>query len=232
MLNLPLWLRRLHRLATRQFDGLGRAFPFSRLKTGYWSEDASHSVGVVGRLALKQSDTLLGETLENAWGAGEMGRFFPLTPALITVVFYLIRDVVLYKAYLIAVTVLDVMAFYLLVRKLCGNRDFACFAGCISIALLQFHVFVDPLLAYYGQIQLVTACLFFSLLALQLYLEGRGWGWLITSAAAYLLCTLAYEASYPMFFLHLLLIGRVRKGWWERLNPALPFLVIVGLCSQ
>jgi len=233
MLKLPLGLRRLRpdwRLVSLM--ALAALFLSPALKTGYWSEDASHSVGVVGRLVLKQSDTLLGETLENMWGAVKMGRFFPLTPALITVVFYLIRDVVVYKAYLIAVTVLDVMAFYLLVRKLSGNRDFACFAGCTAIALMQFRVFVDPLLAYYGQIQLVTACLFFSLLALQLYLEGRGWGWLGTSATAYFLCTLAYEATYPMFLLHLLLISRGRRGWLARLKPALPFLVVVGLCAM
>jgi hypothetical protein len=201
------------------------------LKTGYWSEDCSHSVGIVGRLVLKQSDTLLGEALVNMWGAVTWGRFFPLTPALVTVVFYLIRDVVLYKAYLVAVTVLDVVAFYMLVRKLSGNRDFACFAGCIVIALLQFRVSVDPLLAYYGQIQLVTACLFLSLLALKLYLEGKGRGWLVASTTAYLLCTLAYEATYLLFFLHLLLISRDRRGWRARLKPALPFLVVVGSCA-
>src|SRR5271166_6206216 len=164
------------------------------LKTGYWSEDCSHSVGIVGRLVLKCSDSLLSEALVNMWGSIRLGRFFPLTPALITVVFYLIRDVVLYKTYLVAVTVLDIAVFYELVRRLSGNRDFACFAACLTIPLFQFRVFVDPLLAYYGQIQLVTACFFFSLLALQLYLKGKGWGWLGLSAAAYLLCTLTYEA--------------------------------------
>ena len=201
------------------------------LQTGYWSEDCSHSVGTVGRLILKTEDSLLAVMINNIRGSIALGRFFPLTPALINLVFYLIRDVVAYKAYLIGVTVFDIVVFYYLIRRLSGNRDFACLGGCVTITLFQFRVSVDPLLAYYGQIQLVTACLLLSLMALDLYLEGRGWRWLPVSAGGYLLCTLAYEATYTLFVLHLFLIARARRQWQERLRPALPFLAVVGLCA-
>ncbi|HKI16658.1 MAG TPA: hypothetical protein VKA15_02205 [Isosphaeraceae bacterium] len=211
--------------------GLAAFYLLPALEIGYLSEDCAHSVGTVGRLILRPSESLIGVTIDNIRGSVKMGRFFPLTPALISMVFFLIRDLVVYKAYLVAVTVLDVVAFYYLVRRLSGNRDFACFAACLTITLFQFRILVDPLLAYYGQIQLVTACLLFSLLALDLYLNGRGRGWLAASAAAYLLCTLTYEASYTLFLLHLLLIGRARRGWAARLKPLLPFLAVVGLCA-
>ena len=211
--------------------GLTTFYLLPALKTGYYSEDCWHSVAIAGRVILKQCDSILGLMLEDTWGSVRMGRFFPLTPILISAVFYLIRDVVVYKSYLIAVTVLDLMVFYELVRRLTRNRNFACLAGCLTVSLFQFRVFIDPLLAYYGQIQLVIASLMFSLIALDRFLEGRGRRWLVASAGAYLLCTLTYEVTYALFPLHLALVGRARRDWRDRIGLALPFLGVVGLCG-
>ena len=202
------------------------------LKTGYYSEDCWHSAAIVGRLMIGECDSIFGVMSADTWATMQMGRFFPLTNVLIDLVFYLIRDVFAYKTYLLALTVLDIVIFYELVRRLTGNRNFACLAGCLTVALFQFRVFIDPLLAYYGQMQLVIACLLCSLIALDRYLAGRGRGWLVASAGAYLLCTLAYEVTYALFPLHLALIFRSRRGWSGRLGPALPFLGAVGLCGM
>ena len=211
--------------------GLATFYLLPALKTGYFAKDCYHSVTVAGGIALHRSESLLGAIAKDVKGTLELGRFFPLTPTLFVTVFYLIRDVAAYKAYLIAVTVLDVVVFYYLVRRLSGNGRFACFAGCTTIALFQFRIFIDPLLAFYGQVQLVLACLLLSLLALDLYLEKLRWGWLAASAGIYLLCTLAYEATYALVSLHLLLIVRARREWPVRLKLALPFLGIVGACA-
>jgi hypothetical protein len=211
--------------------GLTTFYLLPALKTGYFSEDCWHSVGIVGRIVLKQCDSLVDVMISDLGGTLRMGRFFPLTPALIDTVFYFIRDVFFYKTYLIALTILDVVVFYYLIRRLSGNKDFACFASCVTVTLFQFRIFIDPLLAFYGQLQLVIACLLLSLLALDLYLRVRGLGWLVASTLAYLLCTLAYEVTYTFFLLHLLLIVRARRGWSARLMPALPFLGVVGLCG-
>ncbi len=200
------------------------------LKTGYWAEDLCHSVTIPGTVVLD------GQGLFSQVGAHvrytiESGRFFPLTPILITVVFVLIHDVVVYKAYIIAITLIDVILFYVLIRKLSGRAGFACFAACSVISLFQFRVFVDPFLAYYGQIQWVTAGLFLSLYSLQSFLErGKKVG-LFASVLAYLACALAYEVSYALIPLHGLLIVRARRGWGTRLKLGLPFLGIVAFCG-
>ena len=211
--------------------GLTTFYLLPALKTGYFAEDCYHSVRVAGRIALHRTDSLLDAITKEVKGTVELGRFFPLTPTLFITVFYLIRDVATYKAYLIAVTVLDLVVFYYLVRRISGNGRFACLAGCVTLALFQFRIFIDPLLAFFGQIQLWIACLLLSLIALDLYLEKRRWGWLAASTVIYLLCTLAYEATYALVSLHLLLIVRARREWLVRLKLALPFLGIVGACA-
>ena len=161
----------------------------------------------------------------------EIGRFYPLTPAIIATVFTLIRDVVAYKAYLIAVTALDVVLFFALIRKVAGAMAFAGLAACLAIGLFQFRVFVDPILAYYGQIQWMTAAVLLSLLTLQFYLEGRGRRWLVASALSYLAASLTYEVAYTLIALHLILIASARPNWRGWIAPSLSFFAVVGACG-
>ena len=191
-----------------------------QLKTGYFAEDCYHSVTVAGRIALHRTDSLLGAIAQDVKGTLELGRFFPLTPTLFVTVFYLIRDVTTYKAYLIAVTVLDVVVFYYLVRRLSGNGRFACFAGCTTIALFQFRIFIDTRCwRSIGQVQLVFACLLLSLLALDIYLEEPRWGWLAASAG--ILSAVTWPTrSLCLVSLQLLLILRARREWPVRVKLA------------
>ena len=88
-----------------------------------------------------------------------MGRFFPLTAALIPTVHYVFQDVWQYKAFILAASILDLILFYSLVHKLSGRRDYACFAACATIGLIQYRVTIDPSLGL-GQMQLLIAALF------------------------------------------------------------------------
>ena len=204
-------------------------FLLPSIRTGYYGEDLIHSLtpGIVrlheGTFTKRLVNVLQGNLYQ--------GRFYPLTNVLHTGVHYLIRDVVVYKVLLVAGTVADLVLFYFLVRRLTGSGGFACFAGCVTVGLIQFRVTPDPVLGYYLQVQFVAAGLFVSLVALQLFLEGRGSAWLAASAASYLLIALTYEITYLFFPTHLLLIGRGRTGWKARLATAFPFLGVVGACG-
>ena len=200
------------------------------LGTGYWGEDTYYSTLIRGGPVLSGQSfwaALAGYERHNF----EIGRFYPLTPFLIAAVFGLIGDVVAYKAYLIAVTALDLALFFALARRVVGVRGFAGFAACLAIGLFQLRVFCDPILAYYGQIQWMTAAVFASLLALQSFLEGRGRWWLAASALSYLAASLLYEVAYTLIALHLILIATSGRGWRGWIAPALPFFAAVGSCG-
>ena len=123
--------------------------------------------------------------------------------------------------------------FYLLVHKLSGRRDYACFAACVTIGLIQYRITIDPSFGFFGQMQLLITALFLSLLTLQLHLEKRGqeWGWLAASVILYLACALLYEVSYVLVLLHICLISRAYAGLSRRLRASLPFLGVVAFCG-
>jgi hypothetical protein len=206
---------------------LAAVFLSPALRTGYWAEDVILSL-VPGEL--KVTGMSLGEKLlERQEKYLQLGRFFPVTPVLQVLAFALTRDVVAYKAYLVAGVLLDLMLFQVWIRRLSGDADFACLATCLTIGLFQFRVYMDPILAYYGQMQLMIAAVFVSLLALQHFLEGRRGAWLLAAAGAYLTAALTYEITYlfvPIYLLVIHSVGSGRRRWLS----ALPFVGIACVC--
>ena len=210
--------------------GLAAVFLAPAIQTGYWAEDLYQSIMPRGASVVGDR-SLFGVASEHVKGTLIGGRFFPLTPALITTVHYVFREAWAYKAFVVATGVLDIFLFYCLASKLGGRRDYGCFAACLTIGLVQYRVAVDPSLGFSAQMQLLIAGLFLSLLALQRHLEGEGWGWLAASVLLYFACTLLYEVSYVLVFLHVCLILRAAGGRGRRLRAALPFFCAVGFCG-
>jgi hypothetical protein len=208
--------------------GLATLCLLPALTTGYWAEDAYWSC-VPGELQVTGT-TLAAKTLAQIRTSLHQGRFYPITPVLQTTVFWFARGVVAYKTFLVAGVVLDLFLFYLLIRRLSGSSGFASTASCLTVGLFQFRVFIDPILAYYGQMQLVIAMTFLSLLALQLYLDEGRHAWLIVAAGSYLIATLTYESAYPLVLIHLLMIWVSSTVRGRRLRTAAPFLGAVVAC--
>ena len=211
--------------------GLAATFLAPALQTGYWGEDLYQSIMPRGFVVL-QGDGLGHTALAHVKHTMLDGRFFPLTPALITTVHYFFHDVRAYKAYIVAASILDIFLFYLLVARLSGRRDYACFAACVTIGLIQYRVAIDPSLGFFGQMQILIAGLFLSLLALQRSLEGRGRGWLAMSVALYFACGLLYEVSYVLVLLPICLTFRAVPGRRRGFLTSLPFLGVVSFCGS
>lgn len=209
---------------------LAAIFLAPAIRTGYWSEDLYQSVVPRGSSVIHQT-SLVPEVARHVKATFTIGRFFPLTPALMTTVHYVFRSAWAYKAFIVATGVLDIFLLYLLASKLGGRRDYGCFAACLTIGLIQYRVAVDPCLGFSGQIQLLIAGLFLTLLALQKHLETRGWAWLLASGLSYFACTLLYEASYLLILMPIVLILRVPDSWSRRAWTALPFFCAAGFCA-
>src|SRR4051812_34959086 len=128
------------------------------LQTGYWADDLYQSVFPHAVMLINKC-SFFDVASNHVKSTLLAGRFFPLTAALISTVHYLISDVWQYKAYIIATSILDLFLFYLLVRKLSGRRDYACFAACVTVGLIQYRFNVDPSIGFFGQMQLLIAAL-------------------------------------------------------------------------
>ncbi len=210
--------------------GLATAFLAPALATGYWSEDLYQSIIPRGHAAIEHT-TLRQEVAHHIRTTVHIGRFFPLTPTIITTCHYFLRSAWAYKAYIVATGVLDVFLLYKLASRLGGRKDFGAFAACLTVGLIQYRVAVDSSLGFAGQIQLLIAGLLACPCLLQKYLDGEGRGWLVASWLAYFACTLTYEPSYFLVALPLLLLIRWPGSWSERAWLALPYLGAVGFCG-
>jgi hypothetical protein len=209
--------------------GVGFLLLSPALRTDYYAEDIPHSLTRGFDLELQKS----------YWGGLKVhldvnlqkGRFYPITQVLHTSVHYLTADPFAYKAVLLAGTLFALFMYYLLVLRLTRSRAFASLAGIATLCLVQFRFTPDAVLGYYLQVQVVSAGLFASLLALQVYLEEGRTRWLVGSAAAYLLIALTYEITYLFFPMHLVLILRSRPTWRGRMAASLPILGVVLACG-
>jgi hypothetical protein len=209
---------------------LAAVFLEPAIRTGYWSEDLYLSI-MPRAGSVIHGNSLLGEVLNHIKVTLNIGRFFPLTPTLVTTVHYIFQDAWTYKAFIVACGILDVFLFYCLASKLGGRRDYGCFAACLTIGLIQYRVAVDPCLGFSGQMQLLIAGLFLTLLTLQKHLETRAWAWLLASGLFYFACALLYETSYLLILLPLVLILRSPDTWTRRAWTALPFFAAAGFCA-
>jgi hypothetical protein len=175
------------------------------LKTGYMYDDVTNSL-LPGVLKVE------GYTLPGCiWSVMKVslygGRFFPLVWVELFSLFHLVPDVVAYKAVVIAGVAGDVLLFYAFVRQVSKDQVFACFATCWLLPLFHFRGFPDPILAFSLLLQIVTAGVLTSLLALQIYLDTNRRRWLALSAASYAVVMMTYEITYTLFLIGCRLFG-------------------------
>jgi hypothetical protein len=199
------------------------------LKTGYISDDNFSSLKP-GVLRVNNR-SLAAWILDDMRSSMQKGRFYPLHWLPFNGVFCLIQNVYYYKVYILLLVVSNLLLFILFVRKISGDTGFACLAASLTLMLIQLRAFHDPILSFFGLLQLLVAGTLLSLLALETYLERRQGAWLALSILLYLACLLLYEASYPLFLLHGLLIWRRRPTLRAWVRTSWPFMKAAVFCA-
>ncbi|MFO0954339.1 MAG: hypothetical protein U0835_24910 [Isosphaeraceae bacterium] len=198
------------------------------LRTGYQSDDnhASLRPGLV-----RATGWSFGELVAfDARLSMQQGRFYPLHWIPFSGIHFLLTDTFIYKFYITLMVACDLAVFALLLRRLTGDAGFACLAATLTLMLVQLRAYHDPVLSFFGLLQLLVAGTLLSLLALDVYLERRRGAWLVLSVLIYLACLLLYEASYPLFLLHALLAWRRRPVWGDWLRTCRPFVQAAAFC--
>jgi hypothetical protein len=198
------------------------------LQTGYISDDnfASLKPGVL-RVANKG---LAAWIVENIRTSMQEGRFYPLHWLPFNGTFCLIQDVLVYKIYILLLVASNLLLFILFLGKISGDTGFACLAASLTLMLIQLRAYHDPILSFFGLLQILVAGTLLSLLTLETYMRRPRGVWLAISVLLYLSCLLLYEASYPLFLLHALLIWRRRPELRAWARTCWPFFQAAGFC--
>ncbi|MEW4570911.1 hypothetical protein AB1L88_23840 [Tautonia sp. JC769] len=198
------------------------------LATGYLSDDGITSL-VPGMLTYS-GESLTTRVVNSMRGAMLDGRFYPLHWIPFHVVFVAIPDVFAYRCVVLVMVLGNLALFATFVRSLTGDGGLACLASIGTVCAMQVRAFHDPILSFFGLLQIVVGLLLVSLIALDAVLKGRSRAWLAVSVMAWLMAMLTYEVTYPLFVLHLLLIAYRRGKWRDRVRDAVPVLRVVALC--
>jgi hypothetical protein len=167
--------------------------------------------------------------VNGGWNAIMLGRFFPFQTAEIWTVFALLPNLTCYKLFVVSTVVANVILFAGFVWYVTRDADFAAIATFLMPGLFQFRAFYDPILSFAGVQQFIFGMILISLISLQRSLETGRRRWLAGSIVAYLIALLTYEATYPFFALHFLIIARYRRCWKGRLATTLPFAGVAGI---
>ena len=193
-------------------------------KTGWFNDDCYNS-------------SLPGLCIHNNWSPVEDGlheihdwtfkvaRINPLIHILKDASFWFFRDLFWYKTTIISLILINLLAFYRLLKRLSASPDLAALACFLAVTFIQFRAFYDPVLAYNGLLQLIFLGTVLSLSAFQRYLTGGRLRWLAFSFLFYVMTALTYEISYLFWLLHAGIFLTTR-GRWIRAAALAPFVAV------
>ena len=202
---------------------------FPLLTTGYCGDDVLNSQ-IRGEM-IRTHLSVWGVTklYVLGWMAGE-GRFFPLAFYPYTV-FYFIRNIFLFKLFVLTVVLAGFAAIYCFLRKLTGSALIP--GACLLLLplIIQFRATWDPILGFCAQYPLLTLLLFGSLFLFLKYLDDRSRRALAAATLLFLCCGLIFEIFYPMCVLYLVVAYSRLKRRGAAFLASLPFIAISALLT-
>ncbi len=119
--------------------------------------------------------------------------------------------------------------FYKFVLKLTGNAQIPLILLLLFPLCVQFRIYHDPILSYYGLMEMMFGELMLSLIFFLKYLEEPKKKSLFLSFLFFTVGILSYEMFYPLILLYPLLAIFHRKNLIKGLQVCLPFGVIASI---
>ena len=202
---------------------------FPLLTTGYCGDDVLNSQ-IRGEM-IRTHLTLWGVTkyFIFRWIAHD-GRLFPLA-FYAYAVFYVIRNVFLYKLFVLTVVLGSLAAFYCFLKKLTGSVMVP--AACLLLLplVVQFCLGWDPILGFGAHYPLLSLLLFSSLILFLRYLDSSDRYALAAATALFLCCCLVFEISYLFCVLYFVVACYRLRTVRAALRAALPFMAVTAILA-
>ena len=147
---------------------------------------------------------------QNTYWMKTNGRFFPVSIIEGTFIFDIFDTRFSYKIFQLIITVLAWASFVLFVRIATQSLHYAAWAGCLSLFILQFRNFHDPILQFNAQQPLVVISLFSMLSLLLIATRAKATKsfviWLTLTTIIWVLGCLTYETFYPLIIVPVLIV--------------------------
>ncbi|MFO1463164.1 MAG: hypothetical protein U1F66_05260 [bacterium] len=193
------------------------------LTTGFLGDDFHHS-SYRGIIQLSRN-TLLQENyaVVSGW-IHQFYRFFPLQSYFIYL-FYFVPNLLIYKIFILSLVGLNLLLFGYFIGRITKSPWLSVLAVAIMPIFFQFRVFHDPILGFFGFLQILALLLFGSLILFQSYLEKGKRGYYYSSIFLYCLGLLGYELFYPLFLLYWLTLSFTspKRSFPSKLKILAPF---------
>lgn len=147
--------------------------------------------------------------------------------------FFLIENVSVYKALIIALVLADQLMLRAVLLKLGVPKKYAQACMLLIPLLIQLRAYQDPVSGFYGLMQVILLELLLSVFFLLRWLEGGKRRDLLLSLGFFGVGLMTYEVCYPFILMIFLLIWLYRRDFWKAVRGALPYalmiLVMLGL---
>jgi hypothetical protein len=187
----------------------------SLFRSGYYNDDAANQL-MWAFMKARDLDRLPTRLyyyfVKCEW---EAGRFYPLY-GLVYLLFNTIhdmtwvRDVLLYKAYIVASIGLNFGLMMIFLKRLSGSWAPGLWMALLMPTFFQFRSFYDPILSFHAFLPALLSLTLLSLILLDRFLtEGRKRD-LVMSVVAYLVSLLIYEMTYVFGIFQVLLLWHYR----------------------
>lgn len=198
------------------------------LRTGWLYDDAYHYT--LRPEAEANGQSFWAYAVDSLQSFMSAGRFFPLWFFQGLGVFYVVTDVLVYKALLLVLTSIASAAVWFLLRRLGMAAAPAAAVVVAATAFMQLRTYHDPILGFAGVMQFLVLEISVALILFLGWLAGRGRGWLVGSIAVFAVACLWYELAYAMslLFVALALVSKHRAAR-SRLLGAAPFVTVAGV---
>lgn len=179
------------------------------LKSPYLGDDSWRESTLSGIARLTGTDLL-----SLSWNTVEdftrSGRWYPLVIYYYPIFYYL--DHFQYKFLIVCLVLLNVLLFGWLARSITSSTGWGLAAMALSPFVVQLRFYHDPVMSYYGLMQIEFALLVLSIGWFLSYLRGASRVVLVGSIVCYAACLLIYEAFYLFWLVHVL-VALVYFGW-------------------
>ena len=199
------------------------------LTTGYCGDDVLNSQ-IRGQM-IRTHLGLWGLTKQSVgtWIINE-GRFFPLAYYNFAV-FYVIRDIFVFKLFVLTIVLTSLAAFYWFLQKLTGSVLVPCICLLLLPLTTQFRAIWDPILGFCGQYPVLTLLLFCSLVLFLKHIDHHDSRALVAATVLYLCCGLIFETAYPMCVFYLVVAYSRLRRHREAFFASLPFVAVSALLA-
>lgn len=196
------------------------------ISSGFYSDDMIQST-LKGQLEMQNSSVIKHIIDVSMHWIRNNGRFYPVSMFFVFYAAYFFHNVIVYKILLLVMVIINIFVFGLLIENITSNKYISYLSMLLMPLMFQFRLYHDPVLSFYGLMQLFMLLTLCSLLFYSKYLKCNDTKYLFLSILFYNIVLYLYEISLVLIVLYvIMLLSSVRQNKSSiMIKKLLPFIL-------